>query len=189
MLKGRKAQRSLADRADSGAIQQPSTAREVLKAKQANDPEPNIPSKMKMKLNCASARNHEGLSRQRHSKSVQFAGVAFDSAGYYTARKATLGKQDVDAKRRRAAQRSQQVSQTAEQERRRADYQQQQHKFLFDLVYGERDTNRDVYEQTVRKVVLSALDGVNGTVFVYGQTGTGKTYTMMGNENTFNNEL
>ena len=38
-------------------------------------------------------------------------------------------------------------------------------------------------------VVLAALDGVNGTVFVYGQTGTGKTYTMMGNEKTFNNEL
>lgn len=56
-------------------------------------------------------------------------------------------------------------------------------------MYGERDTNRDVYEQTARKVVLSALDGVNGTIFVYGQTGTGKTYTMMGNENTFKNEL
>lgn len=52
---------------------------------------------------------------------------------------------------------------------------------MFDLVYGEKDTNRDVYEQTVRKVVLSSLDGVNGTIFVYGQTGTGKTYTMMGN--------
>lgn len=37
--------------------------------------------------------------------------------------------------------------------------------------------------------MLAALDGVNGTVFVYGQTGTGKTYTMMGNEKTFNNEL
>jgi Cdc6-like AAA superfamily ATPase len=52
------------------------------------------------------------------------------------------------------------------------------------LIYGEKDTNRDVYEQTVRKVVLASLDGLNGTVFVYGQTGTGKTYTMMGSQRT-----
>lgn len=42
------------------------------------------------------------------------------------------------------------------------------HKFSYDHVYGERDTNRDVYEQTVRKVALAALEGINGTVFVYG---------------------
>jgi hypothetical protein len=53
---------------------------------------------------------------------------------------------------------------------------------FLDLIYGDQDTNRDVYEQTVKKVILSALDGLNGTVFVYGQTGTGKTYTMMGNQ-------
>lgn len=46
--------------------------------------------------------------------------------------------------------------------------QKQQSKFAFDLVYGERDSNRDVYEQTVRRVVLSGLEGINGTVFVYG---------------------
>jgi hypothetical protein len=27
----------------------------------------------------------------------------------------------------------------------------------------------------------SVVRGVNGTIFCYGQTGTGKTYTMMGN--------
>lgn len=62
--------------------------------------------------------------------------------------------------------------------------QQLQHKYDFDLIYNEQDTNRDVYEQTVKKVVLSSLEGLNGTVFVYGQTGTGKTYTMMGNQRT-----
>lgn len=59
----------------------------------------------------------------------------------------------------------------------------QPNKFNFDLIHGEKDTNRDVYEQTVRKVVLQSLEGISGTVFVYGQTGTGKTYTMMGNSN------
>ena len=33
-------------------------------------------------------------------------------------------------------------------------------------------------------MVLASLEGINGTVFVYGQTGTGKTYTMMGNRRT-----
>jgi DNA replication protein DnaC len=60
---------------------------------------------------------------------------------------------------------------------------EQPNKFNFDLIHGEKDTNRDVYEQTIRKVVLSSLEGISGTVFVYGQTGTGKTYTMMGNSN------
>ena len=60
--------------------------------------------------------------------------------------------------------------------------QQLQHKYDFDLIYNEQDTNRDVYEQTVKKVVLSSLEGLNGTVFVYGQTGTGKTHTMTGHQ-------
>jgi hypothetical protein len=36
-----------------------------------------------------------------------------------------------------------------------------------------------VYAQ-VADVVQGALEGVNGTIFAYGQTGTGKTYTMLG---------
>jgi chromosomal replication initiation ATPase DnaA len=51
-------------------------------------------------------------------------------------------------------------------------------------VYPERETNRDVYEHTVRKVAMASLEGISGTVFVYGQTGTGKTYTMMGHQRT-----
>jgi len=38
----------------------------------------------------------------------------------------------------------------------------------------------DIYEETVRALVTSVLDGFNGTIFAYGQTGTGKTYTMEG---------
>ena len=39
---------------------------------------------------------------------------------------------------------------------------------------------RDVYEQTARALVDSVLQGFNGTIFAYGQTGTGKTFTMEG---------
>lgn len=38
----------------------------------------------------------------------------------------------------------------------------------------------DVYNETARPIVEKVLAGYNGTIFAYGQTGTGKTYTMEG---------
>ncbi|CAM9257796.1 unnamed protein product [Lampetra planeri] len=38
----------------------------------------------------------------------------------------------------------------------------------------------DIYDDAVRPLVDSVLQGFNGTIFAYGQTGTGKTYTMLG---------
>lgn len=52
------------------------------------------------------------------------------------------------------------------------------HSFVFDYVYGQNSTQKKVYETTARSVVDSALQGYNATIFAYGQTGTGKTYTM-----------
>lgn len=41
--------------------------------------------------------------------------------------------------------------------------------------------NTEVYQRSsLRAIVLSSLEGINGTVFMYGQTGAGKTYTMLG---------
>ena len=40
--------------------------------------------------------------------------------------------------------------------------------------------NADVYTNSCQEIVLSALEGINGTIFMYGQTGAGKTYTMLG---------
>jgi Cdc6-like AAA superfamily ATPase len=37
-----------------------------------------------------------------------------------------------------------------------------------------------VYENTAKSAVLSVLEGYNATMLAYGQTGTGKTYTMEG---------
>jgi hypothetical protein len=34
----------------------------------------------------------------------------------------------------------------------------------------------------LRAIVMSSLEGINGTVFMYGQTGAGKTFTMLGND-------
>lgn len=48
----------------------------------------------------------------------------------------------------------------------------------FDRVYGEASTNDEVYESVAKPVVQSGLAGINGTIFAYGQTSSGKTYSM-----------
>lgn len=53
--------------------------------------------------------------------------------------------------------------------------------FSFDYVFGENSAQRQVYEVTARDTVLDMLDGYNGTIFAYGQTGAGKTFTMTSN--------
>ncbi|CAH1973146.1 unnamed protein product [Acanthoscelides obtectus] len=54
--------------------------------------------------------------------------------------------------------------------------------FTYDSVYDESSTQQNLYDETVRPLVTSVLEGYNGCVFAYGQTGTGKTYTMEGRE-------
>mmetsp|Transcript_22706 Transcript_22706/g.57847 ORF Transcript_22706/g.57847 Transcript_22706/m.57847 type:complete len:512 (-) Transcript_22706:715-2250(-) len=55
-------------------------------------------------------------------------------------------------------------------------------KFAFDHVFGEGASQTEIYEKTTKRVVLSVLDGYNGSVFAYGATGSGKTHTMIGVE-------
>ncbi|CAJ1074502.1 kinesin family member 3Cb [Xyrichtys novacula] len=55
--------------------------------------------------------------------------------------------------------------------------------FTFDSVYGWGSKQRDIYDDVVRPLVESVLQGFNGTIFAYGQTGTGKTHTMQGVSN------
>ncbi|XP_071795698.1 kinesin-II 95 kDa subunit-like [Asterias amurensis] len=52
--------------------------------------------------------------------------------------------------------------------------------FTFDSVYNWNSKQRELYDETFRSLVESVLNGFNGTIFAYGQTGTGKTYTMEG---------
>ncbi|KAJ8355502.1 hypothetical protein SKAU_G00182960 [Synaphobranchus kaupii] len=52
--------------------------------------------------------------------------------------------------------------------------------FTFDAVYDASSKQSDLYDETVRPLIDSVLLGFNGTIFAYGQTGTGKTYTMQG---------
>lgn len=52
--------------------------------------------------------------------------------------------------------------------------------YTFDTVFGPSSKQVDVYNRTARPIVDSVLEGYNGTIFAYGQTGTGKTFTMEG---------
>lgn len=54
------------------------------------------------------------------------------------------------------------------------------HRFAFDYVYDETSRQEEVYMNTAKELVASTLQGYNSTIFAYGQTGTGKTYTMEG---------
>ncbi|TWW68596.1 Kinesin-like protein KIF3C [Takifugu flavidus] len=62
----------------------------------------------------------------------------------------------------------------------RAAASEPQKTFTFDAVYDASSKQRDLYDESVRPLVDSVLAGFNGTIFAYGQTGTGKTYTMQG---------
>ncbi|XP_077202676.1 kinesin-like protein KIF24 isoform X2 [Paroedura picta] len=55
-----------------------------------------------------------------------------------------------------------------------------QHVFYFDEVFGEGCSNQDVYMKTAHPLIQHIFNGGNATCFAYGQTGAGKTYTMIG---------
>ncbi|TKY49332.1 Kinesin protein KIFC3 [Spatholobus suberectus] len=53
--------------------------------------------------------------------------------------------------------------------------------FKFDAVFGPQAEQADIFEDTA-PFATSVLDGYNVCIFAYGQTGTGKTFTMEGTE-------
>ncbi|KAH9696447.1 kinesin-like protein KIN-7D [Citrus sinensis] len=56
--------------------------------------------------------------------------------------------------------------------------------YAFDRVFGPHANSQDVYDVAARPVVKAAMEGVNGTVFAYGVTSSGKTHTMHGDQNS-----
>ena len=52
--------------------------------------------------------------------------------------------------------------------------------FSFDKTFSENSTTKEVYDSTAKNIVSSVANGLNGTVFAYGQTSSGKTFTMQG---------
>ncbi|KAJ8901612.1 hypothetical protein NDN08_003820 [Rhodosorus marinus] len=54
--------------------------------------------------------------------------------------------------------------------------------FNFDNVFTPPCRNQDLYDSIASSIIKSAVDGFNGVIFAYGQTSSGKTHTMLGNE-------
>lgn len=50
--------------------------------------------------------------------------------------------------------------------------------FTFDQIFDPNSNQETVFIEAVRPLVKYVKQGYNGTVFAYGQTGTGKTYTI-----------
>ena len=52
--------------------------------------------------------------------------------------------------------------------------------FTYDKVYPCETTQKTIFEQVAKPLITAAFEGINGTLFCYGQTASGKTYTMEG---------
>ncbi|KAL6644404.1 hypothetical protein ACP70R_016012 [Stipagrostis hirtigluma subsp. patula] len=52
--------------------------------------------------------------------------------------------------------------------------------YTYDRVFGPSCSTRQVYEEGAKEVALSVVSGINSSIFAYGQTSSGKTYTMTG---------
>lgn len=61
--------------------------------------------------------------------------------------------------------------------------------YTFDRVFGAESDQDMVYDGIASGVLDEMLQGYNCTVFAYGQTGTGKTYTMSGDIDMIGNQL
>jgi centromeric protein E len=55
--------------------------------------------------------------------------------------------------------------------------------YNYNQVFGEAAGNKDVYTGIAKDVVKGVVGGINGTIFAYGQTSSGKTHTMLGGGN------
>ncbi|KAK8581511.1 hypothetical protein V6N13_144533 [Hibiscus sabdariffa] len=61
--------------------------------------------------------------------------------------------------------------------------------FLFDKVFGPSSQQKELFDLAVSPILNEVLEGYNCTIFAYGQTGTGKTYTMEGGARKKNGEF
>lgn len=52
--------------------------------------------------------------------------------------------------------------------------------YRYDNVFSPHDRNNRVYDSAAKRLVRRVMEGYHGTVFAYGMTGTGKTFSMQG---------
>lgn len=52
--------------------------------------------------------------------------------------------------------------------------------FKFDYIFSEDSQQKEIFEVCAKDICDSLFEGYNGTIFAYGQIGSGKTFTMLG---------
>ncbi|KAJ6039972.1 uncharacterized protein N7446_004708 [Penicillium canescens] len=52
--------------------------------------------------------------------------------------------------------------------------------YYYDNVFNPMENNAKVYDSAAKRLVRRVMEGYHGTVFAYGMTGTGKTFSMQG---------
>ena len=52
--------------------------------------------------------------------------------------------------------------------------------FTYDKVFPSDTNQKTIFETVAKPLISAAFEGINGTLFCYGQTSSGKTYTMEG---------
>ena len=57
-------------------------------------------------------------------------------------------------------------------------------KFNFDRIYSYNSESQIIYKDICQDIVKNIIDGYNGSIFMYGQTTSGKTFTMLGSPNS-----
>lgn len=57
-------------------------------------------------------------------------------------------------------------------------------RMMFDRVFDENATQMEVHESSTKLILDAVLNGYNCSIFAYGATGAGKTYTMLGSNNS-----
>lgn len=56
--------------------------------------------------------------------------------------------------------------------------------YTVDKVYGTKSTTRQLYDNSIYSLVKSAMEGYHSSILAYGQTSTGKTFTMSGTKSS-----
>lgn len=62
------------------------------------------------------------------------------------------------------------------------------YRFSFDRIFNPKSSQQEVFNLAAKPIIDSVLEGFNGTIFAYGQTSSGKTYTMMGDLHKYDDE-
>ncbi len=59
------------------------------------------------------------------------------------------------------------------------------HNFKFSRVFDQNTPQEEVFDHVAKHMVDNFLGGFNGTIFAYGQTSSGKTYTIEGSSRSY----